>query len=501
MPRARVITLAALLTLFLPLLLPTLTVQAQSTTAHFDGASCMFDLPDGAVEGKDVVCGYVTVPEVHANPTGLTIKLATAVFKSTTKTPSSDAIMYLEGGPGGAVNDTVSSFYDVFSRDFVRDRDFILFDQRGVGKSQPALDCPEESAQFDADDAAHASYGTHIDHNITATLRCRDRLIGQGVNLSAYHSSESAADVNDIRVALGYKSLNLIGVSYGTRVALTVLRDFPQIVRSSVLDSVVPLEANVFEDQGKDFGDILNGYFDACARAIRCGKTYPTLRADFAELYVKLNANPIVFPLIDPTSGKSYTRLLSGDNLVGVVHSLLYSSYGFFVTAQIIVDIKAYLQDPTGITTGTYFPDESSSINLGTYWSANCSEEVPFNNYDKALANAQGVSFELREWSVEQVKLAQGVCSQWPAKPLGAIETQPVKSAVPALVMTSVDDIATPARYGRAVAQSLQKSILVSFPAIGHSAIFNGGDCGVAVAFNFIVTPTRRPSTACISDL
>jgi len=502
MPRSRVVTLAtlaALFTLVLPLLLPTLTVQAQASSVRFDNAPCMFDLPDGAIDGKDVVCGYVTVLEVHANPTGPTIKLATAVFKSPATFKSGDAMMYLEGGPGGAVNDTVSSVYDVFTRDFMHDRDFIFFDQRGVGKSQPALDCPEEGVQYDADDTARVSYGTHIDHSIAATLRCRDRLVSSGVNLNAYHSSESAADVNDIRAALGYKTLSLIGVSYGTRLALTVMRDFPQLARAVVLDSSVPLEANLFEDDSKDFSEVLNAYFDACVRVARCNAKYPALRADFADLYVKLNANPIALPRMDRATGKPYTRLLSGDSLVGRAHSFLYASGGFFDLANFIEGIKAYLQNPTELTARAFIRDDSNGT--GVYWSVYCAEEIPFNDYGKALANAQNVTFELREWSVEQVKAAQGVCFQWPAKPLGTIETQPVVSSIPSLVMTSADDVATPARYGRTVAQSLKKSYLVSFPAIGHSAIFNGEGCGVGIVFDFITNPTKRPSTSCTADL
>jgi pimeloyl-ACP methyl ester carboxylesterase len=78
---------------------------------------------------------------------------------------------------------------------------------------------------------------------VEAMLRCRDRLIQEGIDLSAYNSAASAADVNDLRIALGYDQVNLYGVSYGSRLALTVMRDYPGILRSVILDSTYPPEA------------------------------------------------------------------------------------------------------------------------------------------------------------------------------------------------------------------------------------------------------------------
>ena len=173
----------ALLAVLLPFALPAFSVRAQASPVRFEGAPCMFDLPRSATEGKDVTCGYVVVPEIHANaatPNAPTIKLAVAVFKSPAAKPATDADIYLTGGPGGRVNNRVRGFYGEFTRTFVRDRDFIIFDQRGVGKSQPALNCPEEAVQGFQDDDARVSYNTYIQHSAAASLRCRDRLVATG---------------------------------------------------------------------------------------------------------------------------------------------------------------------------------------------------------------------------------------------------------------------------------------------------------------------------------
>jgi pimeloyl-ACP methyl ester carboxylesterase len=113
-------------------------------------------------------------------------------------------------------------------------RDLVLFDQRGTGYSQPRLDCPERSAVtpalLDGSLSAEQAQGAIVE----AFRRCRERLLAQGIDLSAYNSAASAADLNDLRLALGYEKLNLYAVSYGTRLALTLMRDYPQAVRSAV---------------------------------------------------------------------------------------------------------------------------------------------------------------------------------------------------------------------------------------------------------------------------
>ena len=88
-----------------------------------------------------------------------------------------------------------------------------------------------------------------------ATVACHDRLVDDGVALDSYNTAENAADIADLRVAMGIEEWDLYGVSYGTALALTVLRDHPEGVRSVVLDSVSaaqhPLDCRLLAD-GRD---------------------------------------------------------------------------------------------------------------------------------------------------------------------------------------------------------------------------------------------------------
>ena len=154
-------------------------------TPTFQTASCPFKLAAGVAEGKDVRCGYLTVPEDHSRPQGPTIRLAVAIFKSAYTSPASDPIVYLNGGPGypslGSLGPILTK--DILTSIWPGDRDLILLDQRGVGYSQPSLDCPE--------------FTTMADTSFLQQVRaCHDRLVRQGINLNAYTTIQNADDVH-----------------------------------------------------------------------------------------------------------------------------------------------------------------------------------------------------------------------------------------------------------------------------------------------------------------
>ncbi|MCU0491295.1 MAG: alpha/beta hydrolase, partial [Chloroflexaceae bacterium] len=200
---------------------------------QFRWNDCPFDPDEYLIEEGEVRCGTLTVTEDRKQNGGRLIQLAVVVVASIAADPAPDPILFLAGGPGGgAINDVEDWLYSPL-RD---ERDIILLDQRGTGYSQPNLACPE---------LADEGYDTELD----ALEACRDRLRQQWVNLQAYNSAATAADVAELREALGYEQINLFGVSYGSRVALTVLRDAPQGIRSVILDSAYPPEVNGYNEQ------------------------------------------------------------------------------------------------------------------------------------------------------------------------------------------------------------------------------------------------------------
>ena len=192
-----------------------------------------------------MLCGYLIVPEDRSDPDSQPISLHVAVFTSESEEPAPDPIVYLEGGPGGHALEIVPFIFEDRIAPFLTNRHFIVFDQRVVGYSEPNLDCPELIALTHETLDQQLSVEEQRAGGLSASLACRDRLIGEGVNLKAYTSAENAADLNALRQALGYEEWNLYGISYGTRLALTAMRDHPEGIRSVVLDSAYPLQVDL----------------------------------------------------------------------------------------------------------------------------------------------------------------------------------------------------------------------------------------------------------------
>src|SRR5688572_23226007 len=259
---------------------PTPTLTAPLATAAptyqpiFERAACAFAVPSG----YSPECGYLIVPENRARPGSPLIRLHVAIFRNRSGSPVSDPVVHLAGGPGSSSLEVAGYLFSRGLDPILERRDFILFDQRGTGYSQPRLDCPERADLTAALLGRGLSAAENHQEILDAFRRCRERLIAEGIDPSAYHSAASAADLNDLRLALGYEKLNLYAVSYGTRLALTVMRDYPQAVRSAVLDSAYPLQVNLYTALAPNADRSFNVFFSRCVAEPNCSAAYPDLR-------------------------------------------------------------------------------------------------------------------------------------------------------------------------------------------------------------------------------
>ena len=197
-----------------------------------------FDLHDENAE-----CGFLIVPENRDDPESRTLRLAVAILKSRSAEPQPDPVIYLHGGPGGSAIADASGWLDHPLRD---DRDFILLDQRVTGFSEPEL-CPELSKDDMTVMARDLSAEEATAERLALSLACRDELLSEGVDLASYNSDASSADLSDLRRVLGYDSWNVYGISYGTKLALTTMRNAPEGIRSVVLDSAYPPGVQAFD--------------------------------------------------------------------------------------------------------------------------------------------------------------------------------------------------------------------------------------------------------------
>ncbi len=271
----------------------------------------------------EIDCGYLSVPEDRSQANSPMIRLHVAIIHNIDSGPVPDPVVILHGGPGGNALDMMDYWLNVF-RLVRRDHDLIVLDQRGVGYSEPSLNCPEAEQQWYQSWTENLSQ-REVDQRYAEGLQqCHDRLVAEGVNLAAYTSAANAADLEDLRQALDYDQWNLFGSSYGTRLALTIMRDFPAGVRSVVLDSVYPPQVDLYATLGVNAERALNLIFERCAADADCNQAHPDLKAAFYQLVDQLDAEPRTFRILRSATDEAYKVTLNGDRLIWAFFQMLY---------------------------------------------------------------------------------------------------------------------------------------------------------------------------------
>ena len=186
-------------------------------------------------EAAEVQSGYLVVPENRSDDTGRVITIPYHVLKSKSNTPG-PAVFLLAGGPGSSGISKLhqrsvfesASFYQEFA-------DVVAFDQRGTGRSQPNLMC---RTQETIPDGQIISFDTNIAVWRQRAMDCKEGCDSKGIDLTAYNTDENAADVNDLRIALGYDKIILVGGSYGTHLGFHVMRKYPDIVDRAMFSGI-----------------------------------------------------------------------------------------------------------------------------------------------------------------------------------------------------------------------------------------------------------------------
>jgi pimeloyl-ACP methyl ester carboxylesterase len=459
---------------------PQQAAQAAPALNTFSEAPCKVDVP---IE-LEVTCGYLTVPMSHVMKIDTPMRLHVAIIKNTSGISNAPGMVYFAGGPGGSGTTDLESWIGFPG---LETHDFITFDQRGMGYSEPSLNCPEMESSEDVDAG-------------NAIAACRNRLKAAGVELSAFNSVESAADADALRAALGYKQWVLYGVSYGTKLALTVLRDYPAGVSAAIIDAVYPLHRNATEEEGTLGVAAINTLLAGCSKDTRCGGAFPGLEEAFWPWMEELNTNPA-------DGGEM------GDINAGVVYDLLFDA--LYDTQVIPVlplviwnaingDFEPLLtiggQDDASRQGGD--ADELASIGdaEGASLSVDCSEEVAFDNLDKAIANIKKLPVAVQDHLIERATITFANCEVWGALDAHPLENEPVTSSVPTLVLSGTYDPITPPLWGEAAAATLSKSYRYDFVGMGHG-VYGEDDCPNQIVSAFLANPNQAPDSSCIAGM
>lgn len=479
---------------------PTMTAAPTATAVPafqpvFEEARCQFDVPSG----RDARCGYLTVPEDHFDvENGRTLRLHVAIFASDSANPAPDPVVYLEGGPGGDALETVPLIFEERFAPFLADRDFIMFDQRGTGYSEPSLACPEytelayETLEMDLEPEEE------IDLVIDALTQCHRRLLNEDVNFTVYNSAQSAADVDGLRAALGYEQWNLFGISYGTRLAQTIMRDFPAGVRSAVLDSSYPLSADLNTEIAANADRAIAVFFASCAADPGCNETFPNLETVFFDLVDRLNAEPITVQVFNIFEGDRYDALLGGDDLITVLFQSLYAAELIPSLPQLIYEVAEGNTTNLGALLSSFLLNVDF-VSVGMQYAVQCSEEAAFSAPGDGAAAAAAYP-ELAEVFVLNAEIDEQVCAFWGAGTADARENELVISEIPTLILAGEFDPITPPAWADQVAAGLSNATVFEYPAMGHGVSLSDA-CPREMVLAFWVDPLAAPNAACIADM
>ena len=463
-------------------------VVAFLASTSLDPTPCPVPVPDGA----SVACGWLRVPESRQRPEGRTIRLMVAVVRNSAA-PSRPPLLVTAGGPGTSSTGLLGLAGSAFSQD----RDLVVLEQRGTRYSEPSLACPEVEDALVATLTTTDPVPEETGREVAAARTCADRLRGEGIDLTAYDTAENAADVADLRRALGYPEWDLWGLSYSTQLMLTVLRDHPEGVRSVVLDSVVPPEVAQYDVQVASFAEAHARLAADCAAVPACAEGYPDLGTALPAAAARLDAHPLEVTVASPRTGAPVRLRLTGDDLLTVVFEALYDP-STIRYVPLLVDRLGAGDVEAAVPVADAALEELSGRALGLYYSVQCAEKAPLTGPAAAARDAAALPGRERThllWLGSDLD----VCRAWgvPPRPEAAV---PVTSDVPVLVMAGRYDPVTPPAWARQVADRLPRSVYVEVPGQGHTPSVQG-DCAPGIVLDFLADPRREPDLGCLGAL
>ena len=447
-------------------------------TPVFEVTPCEFTIP---IQAR-VTCGYVTLPEDRDGDLTDTIQIAVVIYHSNNETPNPDPILYLQGGPGGLAIDWSTGVYESVIVPLLDDRDFIIFDPRGVGYSIPRLDCDEIKSTYLSDIQGRLPEGQEASYYEGALITCKNNFDSLGVNLPTYTSKNLAADAVDVLKALGFSQANLYGTSYGTRIAQFIMRTNPDAVRSVILDSVVPVETQLLnQDINAETDHILQFLFEDCKADSACSSAYPELESVYNEVLAKLDAQPA-----EVTVSLDLNRVLEQKLNSNWFRNIVTWGFRNPLTLAAIPQLIYRTRD------GDYLPLQFAVaipvasfdyISTGTYIAVNCHDQV-------FAIPTEGLSETIFD-----------LCNIWGVAPPAPDENNPVVSDIPTLIFTGRYDTVTPTTFANQLASHLSNSHVVEIKNQGHTPSLAGvSDCPTTIILEFLQNPDTSPNITCAKD-
>lgn len=409
-------------------------------------------------EGIEARCTTLEVPENPDAADGRKIALNIAwVPASNEADATADPLFMLAGGPGQAATSSYPQL-DAAFKDVRKTRHVILVDQRGTGKSN-LLACPR-------DDAEAVLQGDASGSDMTAAAQtCRDRL-QQHADLRFYTTGDAIRDLDAVRQALGVPQINLMGVSYGTRVAQQYALHYPQHTRSVLLDSVVPNTLSLGNLWARNLEDALALQFDQCRQQPACRDTLGDPRAQLDALMQRLKQDPPLVRYRDASTNAVHEQRLTAPMVAGLVRMFAYVPQAAALLPNLIHEANQGRHDGLMALIQMLTQDLQEGMAMGMQFSVVCAEDA-----DGMQPREEDRHTVLGNSITEGMAAA---CSVWPRGRVADNFRTPLSGDVPVLAISGEHDPVTPPRYGDEAIAQLGNARHLVLKGQGHNVIGAG---------------------------
>jgi pimeloyl-ACP methyl ester carboxylesterase len=484
MPRPTLALALALASIAVPLLAAA-PLGAQTPVAGLKQEPCTLRGIDAPAR-----CGTLEVWENRATRSGRKIPIRFVVVPSRGGAPAREAVVSIPGGPGQSAVELAP--FLARDLDALRDeRDILLVDHRGTG-GESLLRCGVYGPPEDLLSYVGAFYPAE------RVAECFTRWQGKA-DLSQYHSDWAADDLDEVRAALGYRKLSLIGGSFGTRAVLVYLRRHPEHARAGILNGTVPVDVRYPVTLAKDAQRALDGVFAECRAEASCSAAFPDLPGSLRRAIGRLAAGPVDVAIMHPQTGRPVTIPLSRDLFVEAVRYLTYSvGNAALVPAMVHQAGEGDFQPIAefGLSSRMSLVAGSSD---GLFLSLTCAEDLPFFTLEEGRAAAAG-SY-VGDYRVRDQKAA---CARWPVTPVDRAFHQPVRSEVPVLLISGEWDPATPPENAVHAMRTLSNARHIIVPHGAHSwgGLQGAFECIPRLTQQFIRTADHSGlDVSCVSSI
>jgi pimeloyl-ACP methyl ester carboxylesterase len=426
-------------------------------------------------------CGTLTVPEDRSNPSGRQIGLRVAVVPAVAASPRPDPFFALAGGPGEASTSFFAWLPGLYA-DVHATHDIVLVDQRGTGASNPlTLPAMPDTSGLSA---------TEAEAQLSAWASAS--LAGLDADPRMYTSSVAADDLDAVRTALGYDTIDLYGTSYGGELAQYYLRQHPDRVRVAIMDGSTPLDVPVLELMAATSQHALDTLLARCAADGACHAAFPNLATEWTQLVAAFAAGITV---TDPSTGA--TAVADLGSVGASIHNALMTG-GAAVQLPLAIHL-AFGQQWDRLS--ELVPPVNASPSAGTTLLMKdeilCSEA--WARFDPAEVERLGAgSYALpfvRAWAVGQAAL----CRYLPKGIVPADDAAAVRTDIPILWLTGDGDPQDPPANLTGVPSQQPNALVVVMPAQEHVVGHLG--CGPKIIARFIdAGATAGLDTACAAE-